>query len=291
MDAVDVGGKLLAWSASVGEQLANMGTPAEVNERLARVRTHLGPYGVDPFGFDPEYARRFLRLGSWLYHQYFRCEAFGLERLPPGRALLVANHSGQLPYDGMMIAMACFLRGEPPRAVRSMVDRFVPNVPFVSFALARLGQVLGTPSNCRRLLENEECIQVFPEGVSGLNKPYRQRYQLQRFGQGFMRLALEAKAPIVPVAVVGAEEQAPSLSAMRPLAKLFGLPALPLTPAPLCGLVPLPVRYRLHFGEPMTFAGEANEDDEAIYARVEQVRRRLQDMLDEGVRARPHVFW
>lgn len=291
MDAVDLGGRMLAWSASVSEQLANMGTPAEVNERLARVRTNLGPYGVDPFGFDPDYARRFLRVGSWLYHQYFRCEAFGLEQLPKGRALLVANHSGQLPYDGMMIAMACFLVGEPPRAVRSMVDRFVPNMPFVSFALARLGQVLGTPSNCRRLLENDEVIQVFPEGVAGLNKPFKHRYRLQRFGQGFMRLALETKTPIVPVAVVGAEEQAPSLSAMKPLAKWLGLPALPLTPAPLCGLVPLPVRYRLHFGEPMLFSGDANDDEDAISSKVRQVKRALQQMLDEGVRQRPRVFW
>ena len=291
MDAVEASARLLDWGAKLSDKLANMGTPAEVNERLARVRTNVGPYGVDPFGFDPEYARRFLRFGSWLYRHYFRCETTGIHNLPRGRALLVANHSGQLPYDGMMIAMACFLEAEPPRGVRSMVDRFVPNVPFVSPALARLGQVLGTPSNCRRLLASEEIIQVFPEGVHGLNKAWKKRYKLQRFGQGFVRLALEAKAPIVPVAVVGAEEQAPSLSPMKPLARLLGLPAVPLTPAPFFGLLPLPVRYRLHFGEPIVLDGDANEEDEVVFDKVRQVKRALQALLDDGVRSRPHVFY
>lgn len=258
--------------------------------RFARIKTNLGPYGVDPFGFDPSYVRKFIGIGTWLYRHYFRVEAMGLAHLPQGRCLLVANHSGQLPYDGMMIAMACFLQAEPPRAVRSMVDRFVPTLPFVSPALARLGQVLGTPDNCRRLLAAEEIIQCFPEGTGGLNKTFDQRYRLQRFGQGFMRLAMQMQAPIVPVAVIGAEEQAPSLYNAKPVAKLLGLPALPITIAPAFGAIPLPARYRIYFGPPQTFAADAGDDDEVVARNVQQIKASLQAMLDAGVAARTSVF-
>ena len=128
--------------------------------------------------FDPQYLKRYLGLGAW-YRKYFRCESFGVQNLPDGPALVIANHSGQLPYDGAMISMATFLDREPPRFLRSMVERFVPSMPFVSPFLARCGQILGTPENCRRLLEAGESILVFPEGVRGL-KDLAHRYQLQR---------------------------------------------------------------------------------------------------------------
>ena len=264
---------------------------AELDARFARVRTNVGAYGVDPFGFDPSFARKFASVGARLYRHYFRVACFGIDQLPQGRCLLVANHSGQLPYDGMMIAMACFLQAEPPRAVRSMVDRFVPSVPFVSPALARLGQVLGTPDNCRRLLASEEVIQCFPEGTGGLNKTYDRRYRLQRFGHGFMRLALQMRAPVVPVAVVGAEEQAPSLANVRSVGKLLGLPALPITPAPLFGALPLPVRYRLHFGAPIDVCADDERNEHAVARKVKDVKTQLQALLDAGVAARSAVFW
>lgn len=279
------------WTQAALDRGPAQNFEAELDARFARVKTNVGTYGTDPFGFDPRFARRFASLGARLYRHYFRVACFGIEQLPAGRCLLVANHSGQLPYDGMMIAMACFLQAEPPRAVRSMVDRFVPSVPFVSPALARLGQVLGTPDNCRRLLAAEEVIQCFPEGTNGLNKTFDRRYRLQRFGAGFARLALEMRAPVVPVAVVGAEEQAPSLGNARALAKLLGLPALPITPAPLFGALPLPVRYRLHFGAPIDLGADGRRDEQAVAEKVQAVKAQLQALVDAGVAARPAVFW
>ena len=130
---------------------------------------------------------------------------------------------------------------------------------------------------------------VFPEGVRGLNKPYRERYRLKEFGFGFMRLALEADAPIVPVGIVGAEEQAPQLADLKPLARLLAMPALPITPTPFA--LPLPTRYHIHFGEPMRFGGSPDDEDAVLEAKVATVRRAVQELLDEGVRSRKHVFW
>ena len=291
MDIIDAGAKFLELAAKAGEGLSTVVSDPELEARLDRIPTNLGPYGVDPFGFDPQYLRRIVGPVSWVYRHYFRCQAFGADSIPDGRCLLVANHSGQLPFDAAMIAMAVFLEREPPRFVRAMVERFVPSTPFISPFLARCGQILGTPENCRRLLSAEDLIQIFPEGVGGLNKTWNERYKLQRFGQGFMRLAIEMQAPIVPAVVVGAEEQAPSLYNLKSLGKLFGLPSFPITPAPMFGLVPLPTRYRIYFGPPMRFGGDANDEDEVITSKVEQVRSTMQTMLQEGLAAREHVFW
>lgn len=252
---------------------------------LARTQNE---YGVDPFGFNLEYAMAAMAPVFWLYRNYHRVQTYGIDQVPEGRVLLVSNHSGQIPMDGMMIGSSMLLEARPPRAVRSMVEKWVPTLPYVSSFFARVGQVVGTPENCRRLLEADETILVFPEGVRGLTKTFDKRYQLQRFGLGFMRLALEARAPIVPVAVVGAEEQAPSLVDIKPLAKALGFPALPLTPWGLP--IPLPTQYHIHFGAPLRFEGSADEDDSETQAKVEVVRETIQRMLNAGRAARTGVF-
>ena len=248
-------------------------------------------YGFDPFGFSREHVKYAILIARWLYRDYFRTQVFGIENVPPaGRVLLVANHSGQLPFDGLVIGTAVFFEAEPPRMVRSMVERFVPTVPFASYLLNRWGQITGTPENCRRLLESEEAILVFPEGARGISKPFSRRYQLQEFGLGFMRLALETGTPIVPVAVVGAEEQAPAIN-VKPLARLLGAPSFPVVPyPPFIPLIPLPVKYRVYFGEPMSFEGDADDDDEVLDAMVQTVRNRIQSMLHLGLRERRGVF-
>lgn len=291
MDLVEVGARLLTTFQRVQNSLGDRLSNAAIEERLARVSTNLGPYGVDGFGFDPAALRRVLPSAAWMYRRYFRVATTGAHRIPEGRCMLIANHSGQLPFDAAMIIMAAFLEREPPRMVRSMVERFVPNTPFVSPILARLGQVLGTPANCRRLLEAEELIQIFPEGVRGLNKTFRRRYQLARFGHGFMRLAIQMQCPIVPVTVIGAEEQAPSLMNLRPVARFLGLPSFPLTVTPGFGLFPLPTRYRIAFGEPMYFGGHANDEEAVISRKVHQVRAVMREMLRDGIAARKHIFW
>ena len=291
MDPVLWGVAGLRAASRLKQRLATLGTDAALSRRLERLKVSLGPYGIDPYGFDPAVMRHAVGPLAFLYRHYFRCQSVGLQHVPDGRALFVANHSGQLPYDGAMIGMALFLEREPPLFLRSMVERFVASTPFVSTTLARCGQVLGMPENCRRLLQAEQSILIFPEGVAGLNKTWPHRYRLQRSGCGFMRLAIEQRAPIVPVAVVGAEEQAPSLANLRGLGQLLGLPALPLTPAPAFGLVPFPSRYRLYFGEPMHFDGHANDEDRVIRAKADTVMQRIQQMLDRGLAARRHIFW
>jgi 1-acyl-sn-glycerol-3-phosphate acyltransferase len=181
------------------------------------------------------------------------------------------------------------LSAEPPRLCRSMVEKWTATLPFVSYFFPRVGQIVGTPENCRLVLEREEAILVFPEGARGISKPYSQRYQLQPFGNGFMRLALETRTPIVPIAVVGAEEQAPALLNLKSVARLVGAPALPITPTlvPL----PLPVKYRIYFGPAMCFTGDPDEDDAEVDARVRQVRLTIESMLHAGLQARKHVFW
>jgi 1-acyl-sn-glycerol-3-phosphate acyltransferase len=274
--------RLRAWTLALG----GPGTRA----RLEKLTPPRNEYGVDPYGFDVEFAVAAIAPLLWLYRKYFRVELHGIERVPSeGRVVLVANHSGQLPFDAAMIEVACLIEKDPPRAIRALVERWVPTLPFVSTFMARCGQIVGTPENCRRLLAADEAILVFPEGVRGLNKPFSQRYQLQRFGAGFLRLALESGAPIVPVGVIGAEEQAPALLDLKRLARLVGFPALPITPTLLP--LPLPARYHIHFGEPLRFQGAPDEEDELLDRKVSEVEAAVSALLARGLAERKHVFW
>lgn len=262
--------------------------------RLEHLGKNLNEFGYDPFGFNPEYLKYSLPLATWVYRKYLRVQTYGMENIPQGPTLFIANHSGQIPIDAMMIVTSCLLDLDPPRMVRSMIERWVPTLPFVSWFFIRSGQILGTRDNFRKLAERGDSILVFPEGVLGINKTWSHAYQLQRFGYGFMRLALENQMPIVPIAVIGAEEQAPSFFNARGVGRLLGMPAFPITPTfpwlgPL-GLLPLPVQYHLHYGAPLRFEGNPDDEDRNIAAHVDEVKRVLQRMLEEGRRARPSVF-
>ena len=260
--------------------------------RTQALVVHGNEFGFDPFGLSKDSLKTVTRVASWLYHHYFRATAYGIENVPAsGRAILVANHSGQLPFDGMVIGAATFLEPPQPRLVRSMVEYFVPTVPFASYLFSRWGQITGTPENCRRLLAAEEMVLVFPEGARGISKDFSKRYQLAEFGKGFLRLALEMQAPIIPIAVIGAEEQAPAIN-VRSIAKLLRIPSFPVVPyPPFVPVVPLPVKYRLYFGEAMTFTGDPDDDDEVLDEQVKQVKNRIQSMIQVGLREREHVFW
>jgi 1-acyl-sn-glycerol-3-phosphate acyltransferase len=249
-------------------------------------------FGFDEFGMSRDSYRGAARVARWVYRHYFRANAFGVENIPAtGRVLFVANHSGQLPWDAMAISSACFLEPPQPRVVRSMVEYFVPTVPFASYLLARWGQIIGTPENCRRLLAADEAVLVFPEGARGISKSFAKRYQLAEFGSGFMRLALETRSPIVPIAVIGAEEQAPAINA-KPIARLMGIPSFPVVPyPPFFPVLPLPVKYRLYFGEPMQVTGDPDDDDEVLADQVRIVKNRIQALIRQGLRERAHVFW
>lgn len=267
----------------------------EVEERLAALPTTLNEYGVDPFGFDPSYAAAYLLPGALLYRYWLRVETRGIERVPAGRVLLIANHAGNtFAYDGAMLAMSMLLEARPPRAVRAMVEYYLPTLPFFSTLMHRLGSVVGTPENCAQLLERGECIMVFPEGERGFVKTWRQRYRLQRFGTGFVRLALETRTPIVPVGIVGAEEQSPGLVRSRWLGRLIGAPVAPITltmpwlgPA---GFVPLPVKFRIHFGTPLLFEGDPSEEDAEVQRKVEVVKDAIRGLIAEGLAERRGWF-
>jgi 1-acyl-sn-glycerol-3-phosphate acyltransferase len=273
--------RLKAWTLELG----GPGTRA----RLEKLTPPRNEYGVDPYGLDVEYAVAAMAPFLWLYKRYFRVELHGADHVPAdGRVLVVSNHSGQLPFDAAMILVGLLIEKDPPRVVRAMVERWIPTLPFVSTFMARCGQIVGTPENCRRLLAADEALLVFPEGVRGLNKPFSERYRLQKFGPGFMRLALESGAPIVPCAVVGAEEQAPALVDLKPLARILGFPAFPLTPTILP--LPLPARYHVRFGEPMRFTGSPDDEDAELERKVDEVEAQVRALVDRGLAERRSIY-
>jgi len=266
---------------------------SELEERLSRVSADLAPHGVDPFGWDPNYARYVIAAAAKLSRSYFRTIVQGIEKLPAGRVLIVANHAGQIPLDGVIIAISVFLEANPPRVVRAMVEKWSQTLPFVSTFFAKCGQVVGIPENAKRLLGRGEPILVFPEGTKGLSKTFQNRYQLTDFGLGFMRLALETNTPILPLAVIGSEEQYISVANVRSIAKALRMPSFPVIPQLLIpgGQLPLPTRYRLSFGEPLHFRGDADDDDAVIEEKVWVVKATIQSMLNRGLMERKSLFF
>ncbi|NDF13907.1 acyltransferase family protein [bacterium] len=277
------------------EQFEFVEMPPDLGDRLTRLQVDLNSAGFDRWGLHPETLRKFAPILYFLYRKYFRVETAGIANIPPGRALFIGNHGGQIPMDAMLAGLALFMDGEPPRVARAMVERWVPTVPFVSSLFTRIGAMVGDPDNCRELLEHDQSVLVFPEGVRGSGKLFKDRYQLQRFGTGFMRLALQTQTPIVPVAVIGTEETYPSVYNFEILAKAIGAPYFPVTPffpllGPL-GLIPLPSKVTIRFGKPLEFEGDANEEEEKIREKVQRVKESLQAEINEGLRARgEHIF-
>jgi 1-acyl-sn-glycerol-3-phosphate acyltransferase len=261
--------------------------------RMERVPLALGPAGVDPFGLDPNWAKYALATLGLLHRKYFRTEVNGIANVPAGRILLVANHSGQIPIDASLIGAAMFMDAEPPRIVRAMVEKWAVSLPFVSLLFSRIGQVVGVQENAKRLLAQGEALLVFPEGARGISKTFDQRYKLTEFGLGFMRLAIETDTPVVPIAVIGAEEQYVSVANLDALAKVLRMPAFPIIPQLLLpgGQLPLPTKYRIWFGEPMRFSGDPDDDDAVIDEKVWLVKQTIQSMLNRGLKERKHIFW
>ena len=267
----------------------------EVEARIAELPTRLNEYGFDPFGADPRWGMALTLPMALLYRHWLRVETHGIERVPEGRVLLIANHAGNtFAYDGVMLAMAMLLEAKPPRMLRGMAEYYLPQIPFFNVLMHRTGSVVGTPENCTQILENGEAVMVFPEGSRGFVKPWRKRYQLQRFGLGFMRLALDTDTPIVPVGIVGAEEQSPALADVKWLGRLVGSPAFPITLTfpwlGLLGFVPLPVKFRLRFGEPLRFEGDPHDDDAVMEKKVDVVKDAIRGLVAEGLAERRGWF-
>ena len=270
------------------------------------LRRRLGQFGmrersgeVDDFGLDPETVRSARPLLDFLRRRWWRIEVIGLEHVPDDRAVLfVANHSGLLPWDGLVLAETVAAEHGEARRPRFLIADWLITLPFVQPALARLGGVRACRENAERLLGAGRSVVAFPEGVKGAAKSFRDRYRLQRFGRGgAVRLALEADVPVVPVAIVGAEEAHPILFKVETPARVLGLPFLPVTPTfpwlgPL-GALPLPSKWVISFGEPLgaTSRGPEAASDDLLVARLtEELRSEVQRLVKEALRIRQGVF-
>lgn len=248
---------------------------------------HDAGYGLDLFGLSPPLLRRAAALGAPLYERYFRVDSRGANAIPArGPAILVANHGGVLPVDAAMLCLDV-LRNTP-RIPRAIADHFVPRLPLVSSLFARLGVVSGTPTNVRRLLEDGELVAIWPEGVAGPAKRFGLRYELQRWSVGFAEHAIRHRAPIIPAAIVGAEESWP-LALRLPL-RVFGSPYLPIPMSP----VPLPARYHIRYGTPIlveeTQVYRDADDPHAVSALAERARAAVARLLSDTLAERHGVF-
>ncbi len=258
-----------------------------------------GEYEVDEFGFDPEFTQTFIHpLLRVFKERYFRIEATGVEHLPyDSPALIVANHSGTLPMDALMLGMTVHDESHNHRHLRLLGADLVFRIPVLSELARKSGSTLACNPDVERLLRSGELVGVFPEGFKGIGKPYRDRYKLQRFGRGgFVSAALRTGTPIIPAAIVGAEEIYPIIANIRPLAKVTGLPYVPVTPlfpwlGPL-GMLPLPSKWLIEFGEPIDTAEFSADADDPIvvFNLADQVRETIQQTLHELLKRRPDAF-
>ncbi|HKC50981.1 MAG TPA: lysophospholipid acyltransferase family protein [Myxococcota bacterium] len=253
---------------------------------------------VDDFGLDERYLQRARRWLDWLYDTWWRVEVAGIEGVPDTpRVLFVANTAGILPWDALMIAHAVERTHPSRRRPRPMVSDWIATLPFSQSRLARLGAVRACAENAERLLGANQWVIAFPEGQKGSLKPFRERYRLQRFARGgFVSLAARLRAALVPVAVIGSEEIHPILFEPRILRRLLGVP-VPVTPTfPLLGplgVIPLPSRWRIRFGEPIWFDDVSPEravDPLYVNRTRERVRGAIQNLLDEELPRRRSVF-
>jgi 1-acyl-sn-glycerol-3-phosphate acyltransferase len=263
--------------------------PREARDTLQRVLDRLdGDHEEDEWGFDEGFSDLVEPFFGFLYDRWWRVKVEGAHRVPAhGRALLASNHAGILPWDATMISMALLREHPLPRHPRFLVLNWAFDLPWISVFIRKVGGVVASPYNALRLLEQDQLVAVFPEGVKGTGKPFAERYQLQRFGRGgFVEIALRAGAPIVPVAVVGSEEIYPKLGDVPALARLIGAPFFPVTPTfpwlgPL-GVVPLPSKWRIEFCEPIEtahYGPDAATDRGLVLELTDQVRESVQQAL------------
>jgi len=259
-----------------------------------------GDYEVDEFGYDRELTDRILSAPFRpLYSRWFRIETHGLENIPDvGGALVVANHSGTIPIDGLMTSLALLDHHPARRQLRMLGANLVFQTPIVGEFARKSGTTLACAPDAERLLNKGELVGVFPEGFKGIGKPFSERYKLQRFGRGgFVAAALKTKTPIIPCAIIGAEEIYPVIGNAKILARILGMPYFPITPMfPLLGplgLVPLPSKWIIEFGEPIytdDFPEGAAEDPMLVFNLTDQVRETIQQTLYKLLVRRRSVF-
>ncbi len=260
-----------------------------------------GDYEIDDFGYDPDLTEHVLMAPMRpLYEKWFRVETRGLENVPDDSGcLIVANHSGTIPIDAVMTQLALLDHHPARRQLRMLGADLVFTLPGVAPVARKGGATLACQADAERLLAADEVVGVWPEGFKGIGKPYSERYKLQRFGRGgFVSAALRTGKPIIPVSIVGAEEIYPILTNVRSLARLIGLPYVPVTPTfPLLGplgLVPLPSKWVIEFGEPLetaSYGSAAADDPMLVFNLTDQVRETIQQTLYRLLVQRRGVFF
>jgi 1-acyl-sn-glycerol-3-phosphate acyltransferase len=246
-------------------------------------------HGYDSFGMHPAFIATGLATFKGLHSRYFRVKSYGTENIPKtGRGILTGNHSGTIPIDGMMLWLDVLINAR--RVPRPIADHFVPTLPYLGVLFARAGMVGGSRGNVRALLNAGELLMIFPEGVPGIGKPYRDRYQLQDWRVGHAELAIRHQAPVIPVAFIGAEEQMPQIARLDGLGKMLGLPYLPIPASP----IPLPVRYHIHYGQPIDLAAdyrpEQADDPDVVREAASRVKEAVQGLIIHGLSKRKGVF-
>lgn len=241
----------------------------------------------DPFGLDPGFRARTIPLFRFMFERYWRTEVSGMEHVPTdGPALVVANHSGAVPADAFMLATALELRHPRQRCLRVLFDKFVDDLPLIGDLYRRLGAVSASLANAERLLHRGELVGLFPEGIAGVEKLCTERYRLQPFRSGTARLSIRTGSPVVPVAIIGAEEAYPVIARLYRAGRFVGLPWIPVTPLfPLCGVaggLPLPSKWAMHFCPPILPPPPDGRPDEE---RVAELTERVRDAIEDALRA------
>jgi 1-acyl-sn-glycerol-3-phosphate acyltransferase len=296
-----IGGTSTSAAAPAPVDVLRRAVTPRVEPLVSAGRPAVAPVGVppsepDPFGLDREFRARTIPLFRFMYEQYWRIEAHGLENVPTtGPGLVVANHSGAVPADAFMLATALELRHPARRCLRVLFDKFVDALPFIGDLYRRLGGVSASLPNAERLLHRGELVGLFPEGIAGVEKRWTQRYRLQPFKTGTARLSVRTGSPIIPVAIVGAEEAYPVVARLYRTGQLFGLPWIPVTPTfPVCGLagaLPLPSKWAMQFGAPITPpAPDGRSEDARVAELTGHVRAAIESSLCDLLAKRRGVF-
>ncbi|MGH3367009.1 MAG: lysophospholipid acyltransferase family protein [Nocardioidaceae bacterium] len=295
-----VGFDIAAAVANAAREVFGEGWEDSLADFLAFLRRRVtGDYDLDEFGFDPDLTSR-LTMATIrpLAERWFRVEVRGIENIPSdGGALLVSNHSGTVPIDGLVTGLV--VHDHAARYLRLLGADLVFRMPFVGEMARKSGATLACSEDAERMLSHGELVGVWPEGFKGVGKPFSERYMLQRFGRGgFVSAALRTRVPIVPCSIVGAEEIYPLVGNLPTLARLLGVPYVPITPffpllGPL-GMIPLPSKWLIEFGEPIrtdSLTRDQAEDPMVVFNLTDQVRETIQQTLYTLLMQRRRVFF
>lgn len=278
----------MPFSPRIARMISTAFGGRSVRDRAERLHFNDAGHGFDSFGLHPDFVALGDVIGKLGYERYWRVASYGAENIPAtGAGVLAANHSGTLPMDGAMLWVDVLRQTDPPRCSRAMADYFVASLPVVSTLFARCGVVSGSRGNAEALLQAGELLMIFPEGVEGIGKPFSERYKLQHWTKGHCELAIRHGAPVIPVGIVGAEEQMPQV------ARIPIKGPMPYLPVPAT-LLPLPTKYHIHYGEPIPlheeFSPEDADDPEIVRNAAARVKSAVQALLERGLSMRKGIF-